>query len=131
MMKDLSSEFNFSSSRSGGKGGQNVNKVNSKVLLSFNVGESSLLSDDEKKLILDKCSSKINAEGFLQIVSQTERTQLSNKKICIDKFYALIQKALTPVKKRKKTKPSKAVKEKRLTDKKKQSEKKQSRKFDS
>jgi ribosome-associated protein len=126
--KDFSPEFNFITARSGGPGGQNVNKVNSKVTLCFNVNDSELLADDEKILITEKLANKINSEGVLLITSQAERTQLANKERCIQKFYDLVSKALIVQKKRRKTKPSKSAIEKRLDEKKKQSEKKQSRK---
>jgi ribosome-associated protein len=126
--KDFSPEFNFITARSSGPGGQNVNKVNSKVTLCFNVIDSVLLTDDEKTLITEKLANKINSEGVLQITSQAERTQLANKERCIQKFYDLVSKALIVQKKRRKTKPSKSAIEKRLDEKKKQSEKKQSRK---
>ncbi len=126
--KDFSKEFTFNTSRSGGAGGQNVNKVSTKVELRFSVANSILLSDREKEIILEKLSNKINSEGILIIVSQAERTQLGNKQRCIEKFYALLTKALTPKKKRKPTKPTKASERKRIETKKIQSEKKEQRK---
>lgn len=127
-MKDLSSEFEFSTSRSSGKGGQNVNKVSSKVELRFHVMNSALLSDEEKILITEKLMARINMDGYLKVVSQADRSQLANKKICMEKFYALIEKALTVAPKRRSTKPSRSSVETRLQDKKLQSEKKQNRK---
>ncbi|MBC8004781.1 MAG: aminoacyl-tRNA hydrolase [Verrucomicrobia bacterium] len=114
---DLSAEFTFQSSRSSGPGGQNVNKVNSKVELRFNIPNSSLLTDDQKQILLAKLSTKINGEGFLIIISQRDRSQLVNKEDAIRKTYELIEKALRPVKKRKATKPSRSSIEKRLTEK--------------
>lgn len=114
---DLSSEYTFQSSRSSGPGGQNVNKVNSKVELRFNIPNSSLLTDDQKQILLAKLSTKINGEGFLIVVSQRDRSQLVNKEDAIRKAYELIEKALRPVKKRKVTKPSRSAIEKRLTEK--------------
>lgn len=116
-MPDLSAEFTFQSSRSSGPGGQNVNKVNSKVELRFNISNSLLLTDDQKQILLARLSTKINAEGFLIIVSQKDRSQLANKEDSIRKAYELIAKALRPVKKRKATKPSRSSIEKRLTEK--------------
>jgi ribosome-associated protein len=128
MNRDFISEFEFITSRSGGPGGQNVNKVSSKVMLCFDIQKSALLSETEKGLILNKLANKINALGILQIVSQKERTQLGNKELCIEKFYAMIDKALTIPKKRRKTRPSKSAIEKRLESKRKLSEQKQNRK---
>lgn len=126
--RDFINEFIFSASRSGGPGGQNVNKVSSKIELRFNVKESNLLSIEEKEIILVKLINKINHEGELVLVSQTERSQLANKEKVIEKFYSLISKALATQKKRKPTKPTKTSKEKRLEGKKIIAEKKNSRK---
>jgi ribosome-associated protein len=128
MNRDFNSEFEFITSRSGGPGGQNVNKVSSKVMLCFDIQKSALLSDTEKELIHNKLANKINTAGILQIVSQKERTQLGNKELCIEKFYAMIEKALTIPKRRRKTRPSKTAIEKRLDFKRKLSEQKQNRK---
>lgn len=126
--RDFSKEFKFSASRSGGPGGQNVNKVSSKIELRFNVGESTILTSEEKEIIITKLATRISNDGELAIVSQSERSQLANKEKAIEKFYSLLSKALKPVKKRKPTKPSKASKEKRLDTKKVNSERKQRRK---
>lgn len=122
--RDFSNEFVFSTSRSSGPGGQNVNKVNSKVELRINILDSQLFSENEKLVISHKLKNNINLKGELYITSQTERTQLLNKQKCIEKFYFIITNALTPIKKRKKTLPSKASKEKRIESKKIRSNKK-------
>ncbi len=127
--RDFTAEFHFAASRSGGPGGQNVNKVNTKVELRFVVSDSILLSDQEKQLIREKLANKINLEGELIIVSQTERSQLKNKVQAIERFYQLIAFALTPRKKRKPTRPTRASKERRLDSKRKQAEKKSNRRF--
>ncbi len=116
-LRDFSSEFVFQTSRSSGPGGQNVNKVSSKVELRFNLLRSTLLDEHEKTVIAEKLVNKINNEGELVLVAQTDRSQLKNKEKVIKKFYHLLEKALTPPKKRYKTKPTKASVEKRLESK--------------
>lgn len=124
---DLSSEFQFFTSRSSGPGGQNVNKVNSKVELRFDIQNSSLLTDDQKEILHTKLATKITSEGILSVVSQRDRSQLANKEDAIEKLYLLISKALKPVIRRRKTKPTKSSVEKRLTGKRIKSEIKQNR----
>ncbi|MDP3434014.1 MAG: alternative ribosome rescue aminoacyl-tRNA hydrolase ArfB [Bacteroidota bacterium] len=114
---DLSAEFIFQASRSSGPGGQNVNKVNSKIELRFNIQNSSILTDDQKELLLSKLSTKISLDGFLIVISQRDRSQLVNKDDAIRKLYELIEKALRPVKRRKSTRPTRSSVEKRLTGK--------------
>jgi ribosome-associated protein len=126
--KDLSSEFTFNTSRSSGAGGQNVNKVNTKVELRFSISNSQILSEGEKSILMEKLASRITTDGELIVVSQDERTQLRNKLNCIEKFYELINKALTPRKKRKPTRPTKASQEKRIDKKRQKSVKKELRK---
>jgi ribosome-associated protein len=112
--RDFSDEFVFQASRSSGPGGQNVNKVSSKVELRFNIANSTLLTDDEKALITTKLCTKINKVGELILIAQTARSQFKNKEKVIAKFYMLIEMALTPRKKRINTRPTKASVEKRL-----------------
>jgi ribosome-associated protein len=128
--RDLSGELAYSSSRSSGPGGQNVNKVNSRIELRFNLMDSSLLNDAEKSRIQSVLGNRINREGFLVLVSQTERSQLANKKKVTERFYRLLNNALLPVKKRKPTFPTLASKERRIESKKLQSRKKALRKMD-
>ena len=113
----LYTELTFKTSRSGGSGGQNVNKVSTKVLLEFDVVNSKVLDEVQRETIQEKLANKINSEGILQIVSQTERTQLKNKKIALDKFNLLITNCFLVRKERKATKIPTAIKEKRLNDK--------------
>ena len=124
----LINEFKFSASRSGGPGGQNVNKVSTKVELRFALFQSSVLSDSEKRTINFKLARKINSEGEIILVSSVERSQWRNKESVINKFFMLVENALTPVKKRVKTKPTKASKLIRIEGKKLLSEKKKMRK---
>ena len=125
--KDVTSELELTASKSGGPGGQNVNKVNSKVTLRFNVFNSTTLTAHEKEVIAGKIASRINAEGELIVTAQHMRTQLQNKEAAIAKFNQLMEKAFAPRKIRRATKPGKGAVEKRLNAKKKHSEKKKLR----
>ena len=127
LAQDFMPEFQFQASRSGGAGGQNVNKVSTKVELRFNILTSNLLDDSQKALIQEKLKNQINSEGELIIVSQEERTQLRNKNTVIKKFRELLKKVLFIPKKRLKVKPTIAMIAKRLDSKKKLSEKKANR----
>jgi ribosome-associated protein len=127
LAQDFTPEFQFQASRSSGAGGQNVNKVSTKVELRFNVLNSSLLDDVQKAMIQDKLKNQINTEGELIIVSQEERTQLRNKNTVIKKFRELLKKALFIPKKRLKVQPTAAMIAERLKNKKIASEKKASR----
>lgn len=120
----LSGELVFTTSRSGGPGGQNVNKVNSKVTLLFDLENSQILSPEEKAFLKVKLSSRITREGVLQITSQESRSQLENKEVALPKFDRLLAKAFERKKVRKATKPSKSARQERLKKKKVLSEKK-------
>lgn len=116
--RNFENELIYSTSRSGGPGGQNVNKVSSKVELRFRLLSTFLFSESEKEIISKKLKNKINKEGELILVSQSERTQLLNKKVVTEKFYILVSKALTLPIKRRATRPTFASKVKRLEEKK-------------
>jgi ribosome-associated protein len=122
MKIDVFPEIIFKTARSGGKGGQNVNKVESMVEGYFRIDDSPLLNDEQKKVLHIKLANKINSEGFLQTRSQVHRSQLENKKEVIKKITSLIEHALKKQKKRVATKPTKGSKEKRIESKKKNGE---------
>ncbi len=128
--ENIVEEFRFQTSRSSGKGGQNVNKVETRVELFFDVVHSAYLTDQEKERILEKLANQINKNGEFYVANEDARTQQTNKKRVIAKALKKLEGALKVAKPRKTTNPSKAQKEKRLKAKKVQSDKKQSRKKD-
>ena len=126
----LIEECVFTAARSSGSGGQNVNKVSSKVLLSFDVNASDTLDEEQKRLILEKLSNRVNKNGVLQISSESERTQWMNKKAVTARFSLLVRQALAPERKRVATKPTFTSIQKRLEEKKRKSDKKRFRSRD-
>ncbi|MBS1509133.1 MAG: aminoacyl-tRNA hydrolase [Bacteroidetes bacterium] len=123
----ISSELEFTTSRSSGPGGQNVNKVNSKVTLRWNVKQSAVLTPEEKELLLQKLSSRLTSDGEILLSAQDKRSQLQNKEEVIVKLENLLQSAQAKKKKRKPTRPSKGAVQSRLDKKKKHSDKKKNR----
>jgi ribosome-associated protein len=120
-------EIYFSASRSSGSGGQNVNKVSTKVELNFDVKNSKLLTKEQKHIIFSRQKERINKNGVLKIVVQETRSQTMNKEIALRKFFSLIEDCFRKVKKRIPTRASKSSNEKRLREKKKHSELKKER----
>lgn len=117
-IEQIAKEIQFKTSRSGGKGGQNVNKVSSKVELVFDLTNSFVLSDEQKEKLLRRLGTKLDAENKLHVVSQLSRSQIENKKIALDKLQKLLENGLKETKKRVATKPKKSANEARLKTKK-------------
>jgi len=124
-VQDLTNEVTFTMSRSSGPGGQNVNKVNTKVTLKFDVVNSSVLTAEQKEVLAKKLASRMTKDGVLILTVQDKRSQLQNKEAVLFKLYELLTKAFTPRKARKATKPGKAAVRARIKAKKHRSEKKQ------
>lgn len=125
---ELNAEFIYKTSRSGGSGGQHVNKVSTKVQLSFHIPSSTLLTEAQKQVILTKLASQLTADGTLNVVAQAERSQGANKEAATKKMYQLLNRCFVERKARKATKPSRASVEARLQQKKRDGLLKQSRK---
>jgi ribosome-associated protein len=120
-------ELTFSASRSGGPGGQNVNKVNTRVALRFDVLGSPSLPADQKQTLLTRLASRITCEGVLQVVSQQHRTQAANRQAAVERFVAMLRGALARPKPRRKTRATLASKQRRLETKRRRSETKRQR----
>jgi len=126
--RGIEKEVRFHTSRSSGPGGQHANKVETSVELRFDIPNSSVLNEKEKRRLLRRLSNKSTKEGILIITAEGTRSQAKNKEQALEKFYTTIEEGLKTRKKRKPTKPSRASKEKRIQEKKKHGEKKSNRK---
>ena len=125
--QELEREFNFKAIRSSGSGGQHVNKVATKIELSFSVSESLVLNQEQKALIIEKLSNRLTKEHVLILQCEETRSQLKNKRIAISRAFSILESALEVKAERKPTKVPKSVVKKRLKNKKIQSEKKANR----
>jgi ribosome-associated protein len=126
-IKDIVKVVSFKTSRSGGKGGQNVNKVSSKVELIFNIDDAYFFTDEERHRLKLNLASRLDTEGLLHVISQEDRSQLLNKQRTVLKLISILKSALEIQKPRKATKIPRSVKEKRLISKAANSQKKEGR----
>ena len=124
----LEKELLFTTSRSSGPGGQNVNKVNSRVTVHFNVAHSAILTDEEKQTLMRKLGGKLTREGEIMVSAQDSRSQLDNRAKAIEKFDRLLTRAFAEKKPRKATRPTKGSVQERIRNKRRRNEKKQWRK---
>ncbi len=120
-------ELVLAASRSSGPGGQHVNKTDTRIQVRWNVRESAVLSDNQRQRLLEKLSTRVTEAGDLLVACETHRSQRRNRDEALQRLAALVREALVPPRPRKKTRPSKASRERRLQDKKQRSQIKQNR----
>ena len=111
-------DLTFTVSRSGGPGGQHVNKVSTKVTVRFDIAASDSFSDDEKRRILARLSGRVNRDGAIQVAAQTHRSQSANREEAVERLVALLRFGLHKPRKRKRTRVPASAKRRRLSDKK-------------
>lgn len=121
------SELSFRASRSGGPGGQHVNTSSTRIELWWDAAGSPSLNADQRTLMMERMGNRLTEDGLLRLVAGSTRSQAQNKEETIDRFRQLLAKALTPVKRRKPTRPGRAARERRLSEKRAQSERKAQR----
>lgn len=120
-------EVTFATSRSGGPGGQNVNKLETRVTLRFDLAGSAVLSEEQKARLQERLGTRITRGGVLQVTSQKHRTQGANRDAAVERFAELVREALQEEAPRKKTRPSRAAKARRVEGKRRQSQRKRER----